>query len=95
MRSMTSGRRSSTCRITACVKNQLRGKKLDSVTVLEVTTAVFEHAALLDPTILWTLGAVHLGAALILGDDLKAISTYDHRLAQAASDNGIAVVSPR
>ncbi len=67
---------------------------LDSVTLLDVSTAIFDHAGLLDPTTLRTLDAIHLAAALLLGDDLDAIVTYDDRLAQAALANGIAVISP-
>ena len=67
---------------------------LDSVTLIEVTTAMFEDAGLLDPTILRTLDAVHLAAALVLGDELDGMVTYDERLAQAALANGIAVIAP-
>jgi predicted nucleic acid-binding protein len=67
---------------------------LDSVTLLEVTTATFEDAGRLDPAILRTLDAVHLASALDLGDDLDGIVTYDERLAQAARANGVAVVAP-
>ena len=67
---------------------------LDSVTLIEVTTAMFKDAGLLDPTILRTLDAVHLAAALILGDELEGLVTYDDRLARAALANGIAVIAP-
>jgi predicted nucleic acid-binding protein len=67
---------------------------LDSITLVDVTTAMFEHAGLLDAPTLRTLDAVHLAAALVLGDELDAIVTYDDRLAQAALANGIAVISP-
>jgi predicted nucleic acid-binding protein len=67
---------------------------LDAVTLLEVTTAIFEQAGRLDPTDLRALDAVHLAAALDLGDDLDGIVTYDERLARAARANGVAVLSP-
>ncbi len=67
---------------------------LDSVTLIETTTAIFEDAGLLDPTILRTLDAVHIAAALVLGDDLEGMVTYDDRMAEAARANGIAVVAP-
>jgi predicted nucleic acid-binding protein len=67
---------------------------LDSITLLEVTTSTFEAAGLLDPTILRALDAVHLAAALALGDDLEAIVAYDDRLIQAARLNGIHAISP-
>lgn len=68
---------------------------LDAVTLLEVSTAIFEGAGRLDPVIARSLDAVHLAAALSLGDDLDAIVTYDDRLAEAARANGVAVVAPK
>jgi len=67
---------------------------LDSITLMTVTTATFEEAGRLDPTLLRSLDAVHLAAALSLGDDLEGIVTYDDRLAEAAQANGVPVVSP-
>jgi predicted nucleic acid-binding protein len=67
---------------------------LDSVTLIGVTTQTFEDAGRLDPSILHTLDAVHLAAALDLGDDLDGIVTYDDRLAEAARFNGIPVLAP-
>jgi predicted nucleic acid-binding protein len=67
---------------------------LDAVTLIDVTTAMFEDAGRLDPTILRTLDAIHLAAALVLGDDLEGMVTYDDRLADAAVANGIAVIAP-
>jgi len=61
---------------------------------MTVTTATFEEAGRLDPTLLRSLDAVHLAAALSLGDDLEGIVTYDDRLAEAAQANGVPVVSP-
>lgn len=72
---------------------QVRGV-LDSVTLLEVTSHIFEEAGRLDPSILRTLDAVHLAAALDLGDDLEALVTYDDRLAEAAVASGIEVIAP-
>lgn len=67
---------------------------LDSITLLEVTTHIFEAAGRLDPNILRTLDAVHLATALDLGDDLEALVTYDDRLAEAAVASGIEVITP-
>ncbi|MBK5250721.1 MAG: VapC toxin family PIN domain ribonuclease, partial [Actinomycetales bacterium] len=44
--------------------------------------------------LLRSLDAVHLAAALSLGDDLEGIVTYDDRLAEAAQANGVPVASP-
>lgn len=67
---------------------------LDAITLLEVTPATFEAAGRLDPTVLRSLDAIHLAAALSLGDDLDGMVTYDERLAEAAQANGIPVNAP-
>lgn len=67
---------------------------LDALTLLEVSTAVFEEAGRLDPAVVRSLDAIHLAAALSLGDDLEGLVTYDERLADAARANGVAVVAP-
>ena len=67
---------------------------LEAVTLVQVTTTIFEEARRLDPAVLRTLDAVHVAAALSLGDDLDGLVTYDDRLAVAAEANGIAVTSP-
>jgi predicted nucleic acid-binding protein len=67
---------------------------LDSITLIQLATATFEEAGRLDPTLLRTLDAVHLAAALELGDDLETIVTYDERLAEAAQNNGVPVTAP-
>ena len=68
---------------------------LDSVTLVQATPAVFEDAGRLDPPGLRSLDALHLAAALDLGDDLEGLITYDDRLAAAAIANGVAVLTPR
>lgn len=67
---------------------------LDSITLIQVGTVTFDAAGRLDPALLRTLDAVHLAAALALGDDLDTVVTYDDRLAQAARVNGVQVTSP-
>lgn len=41
------------------------------------------------------LDAIHLATARILGPDLDAVVSYDDRLIKAATDAGLATVSPR
>ncbi len=67
---------------------------LESVTVTEVTPAVFRAAGLVEPVALRSLDAIHLSAALDLGDDLHAFVTYDDRQTAAATANGISVIAP-
>jgi len=42
-----------------------------------------------------SLDAIHLATARIVGPDLDGLVTYDIRLTTAASDAGLAVVSPQ
>ena len=67
---------------------------LDSVTLIAVSTAMFDDAGRLDPTLLRSLDAIHLAAALALGDDIEGLVTYDERLADAAARSGLQVVAP-
>ncbi|MFI7588688.1 type II toxin-antitoxin system VapC family toxin [Spongisporangium articulatum] len=68
---------------------------LDAIVLLRVTAAVFDEAARLEPVGLRSLDALHLAAALSLGDDLEGLLTYDERLAEAATRHGVTVVAPR
>jgi hypothetical protein len=68
---------------------------LDSLILVTLSSAVFERAARLDPDLLRSLDALHLAAALELGDDLAGIVTYDRRLAAGARALGIDIVAPR
>ncbi|MDA8073942.1 MAG: type II toxin-antitoxin system VapC family toxin [Actinomycetota bacterium] len=67
---------------------------LDALVLLDLTSATFERAATLDPKELRSLDAIHLAAALELGDELDGIVTYDDRMSAAAALYGIAVVAP-
>ena len=67
---------------------------LEAVTLTQVTTAVCEQAGRLDPASLRSLDAIHLAAALDLGDDLDGLVTYDSVLARAAASAGIEVAAP-
>ncbi len=67
---------------------------LESVILVEVTTAVFEEAGRLQPADLRSLDAVHLATALCLGDDLEGLVTYDQRLVEGALANGIEPIAP-
>jgi predicted nucleic acid-binding protein len=67
---------------------------LESVTLLGITTQLFEEAARIDPPLQHTLDAMHLAVALDLGDGLAALVTYDDRLAQAATANGVITIGP-
>jgi predicted nucleic acid-binding protein len=68
--------------------------RLDVLTIVRLGPDVFARAAELDPTILRTLDAIHLAAALLAGDELEGIVTYDQRLADAAAAHGVGIVGP-
>ncbi|GMQ97796.1 MAG: type II toxin-antitoxin system VapC family toxin [Acidimicrobiia bacterium] len=68
---------------------------LDSLILVVLSTAVCERAAMLEPDLLRSLDALHLAAALEMGDELDGVVTYDQRMAQGAQALGIRVVAPR
>lgn len=67
---------------------------LESLTLMEVTTELFEEAGLLDPAIVRSLDALHVATALSLGDEVEGFVTYDDRQTEAAQANGLKVVAP-
>jgi predicted nucleic acid-binding protein len=64
-----------------------------TVEIVELDRWVAEQAALIRPTLLRTLDAVHLATALQIGP-VDAFVTYDDRLADAARAVGLPVVRP-
>ena len=64
-----------------------------TLVVVEVDETVERVAIDLDPA-LRTLDAIHLATALSTGDALQGFVCYDARLAAAASDVGLTVLSP-
>lgn len=72
---------------------QARGL-LDSLVLLSLSTSVCERAAVLEPVVLRSLDALHLAAALELGDDLQGLVTYDRSLGEGAGALGIRAVAP-
>ena len=83
-----------TVRRTAPDRTRAARRLLEAVTLTQVTTAVFEQAGRLDPASLRSLDAIHLCAALDLGDELDGLVTYDSVLARAAASAGIEVAAP-
>jgi predicted nucleic acid-binding protein len=66
---------------------------ISGIVVIALDDAVLSRAASLDPTRMRTLDAIHLASALSL-EDLDVFVTYDHELAQAAREAGLAVAAP-
>ncbi len=65
-----------------------------SIDVVEFDDAIARQAAVVGPSALRTLDAIHLASALRLGDGIDAFVTYDDRLAEAARAVGLPVVRP-
>jgi hypothetical protein len=67
---------------------------LASIYLLDITQAILDRAAVVDPPALRSLDAIHLVTALSLGDTELEMITYDDRLARAATAHGLRVTQP-
>jgi uncharacterized protein len=67
---------------------------LTKLDLVAVTNTLLDAAATIRPRELRTLDAIHLAAART-APELRALVTYDNRLAEAAATAGLAVVTPR
>ncbi len=66
---------------------------LDEMDLIELDDELLDLAGELEPP-LRSLDAIHLAAALELGDELEAVVTYDARMARAADALHLPVVAP-
>lgn len=62
--------------------------------LMAVSTRVLNDAAAIEQPFLRTLDAVHLAAAASMRASLSAFVTYDKKLAAAATEAGLPVLSP-
>jgi len=67
---------------------------VERIELLRLDDQILDRAGELGPNDLRTLDAIHLASALAIGRELNAVVTYDRRLAGAAEDAGLAVLSP-
>jgi predicted nucleic acid-binding protein len=67
---------------------------LDGLVLIRIDEPVLARAAALKDPQLRALDAIHIAAALSIGDDPEAFVTYDARLARAANAEGLTVVHP-
>lgn len=67
---------------------------LRQVAFIDLDRPLFDAAGTIQPPDVRSLDAVHLVAALSLGDDLDELITYDTRMAAAATSHGLVVSSP-
>ncbi len=69
-------------------------RQLASVAFVDLGRSLLDSAGTLSPPDIRSLDAIHVAAALTLGDDLGDFVTYDRRLEDAARQWGLTVVSP-
>lgn len=67
---------------------------LDDLDTINLTRDLLDAAADLRAARLRTLDAIHLAAAQRAGTELRALLTYDSRIAAAAADLGMAFAGP-
>ena len=67
---------------------------LDSLDIIDLTTTILDAAGILDPPALRSLDALHLVAAQRAGGELRAVITYDARMAEVAQSLSIPVATP-
>jgi len=67
---------------------------VDRIELLRLDDQILDRASEVGPNDLRTLDAIHLASALAIGRELDAVVTYDRRLAGAAEEAGLAVMSP-
>ncbi len=66
-----------------------------ALTLVRLHADVFDQAGRLPNSNLRSWDALHLAAALQIGEELAGIATYDQRLTEAATSMGVAVARPR
>lgn len=72
-----------------------RGRELvRRLELVALDDAVLDSAAVLQPSSLRSLDAIHLASASALGDELLAVITYDQRMLAAARALGLPVALP-
>lgn len=67
---------------------------LDGLDVLPLTEVLMTLAESIGPPTLRSLDAIHLAAAALIGPELIAFVTYDHRLLTGCREVGLTTASP-
>lgn len=67
---------------------------LTGLNLIQVDDRLVDAAASIEPAILRSLDAIHLAAALSLGDDLGAVVSYDLRMLEGAQLLGLPTARP-
>jgi len=67
---------------------------LDRLVLVRLEAPLLDAAGRMEPPALRSLDAIHVQSALVLGEQIAALVTYDKRMADAARDAGLQVWSP-
>ncbi|MFN8545496.1 MAG: type II toxin-antitoxin system VapC family toxin [Candidatus Binatia bacterium] len=67
---------------------------LRSVNLIRLDDTLLDAAGILEPLALRSLDAIHLAAAELVAPALRAVVTYDRRMAAAAAALGFPVAAP-
>src|SRR5262249_5855371 len=67
---------------------------LRSVDLIRLDDALLDAAGVLEPLTLRSLDAIHPPAAQLVAPALRAVVTYDRRMADAAASLGLSVATP-
>lgn len=67
---------------------------LRSIDLVRLDDALLDAAGMLEPLTLRSLDAIHLVAAQLVAPTLRAVVTYDRRMADAAAALGFRVAAP-
>src|SRR5438876_374292 len=67
---------------------------LQRIDLVRLDDALLDAAGVLDASVLRSLDAIHLAAALTVAAQLEAVVTYDARMAAAARLLGLRVAAP-
>lgn len=67
---------------------------LRSIDLIRLDDVLLDAAGMLEPLGLRSLDAIHLAAAQLVAPTLRAVVTYDRRMADAAAALGFATVAP-
>jgi predicted nucleic acid-binding protein len=70
-------------------------RQFASIHLIRLDDELLDRAAELEPPGMRSLDAIHLAAAIGLGNDLGALVTYDARMSDAAQALGLPVIGPR
>ena len=73
---------------------EMARRLLRTIELVRLDDTLLDAAGMLEPFTLRSLDAIHLAAAQLVAPTLRAIVTYDRRMADAASALGFAVAAP-